>query len=159
MNSLYPIVYPIVPVPAPRQVRKDKFNPSDAVLRYRAFKDEVRIRHVPLPSDFYHVVFVLPMPASWSAKRIYKMAGTAHRCVPDRDNLEKALLDAVFPDCDGHCWNGWTSKIWGFSGSIIIHDQPIERLMLNRSGCPSIPAFVCHCGFLRDGAIVEVSHA
>lgn len=87
-------------------------------MRYRAFADElrlkVRVRDVPLP---YHVVFVLPMPASWSAKKRREMNLQPHIVKPDKDNLEKAFLDALFPE-DSHIWDGRASKLWGVRGEI-----------------------------------------
>jgi Holliday junction resolvase RusA-like endonuclease len=119
-------VYPITPVPAPRQVRKDAYNPSPMVQRYRAFRDEVAVRHVQLPTPYHHVIFVLPMSTSWPGSKRAKLLGMPHQFRPDRDNLEKALLDSVFGE-DSHVWDGRSTKLWGGQGLIIIsdHDIPI----------------------------------
>lgn len=38
------IEYPIVPVPKPRMTQRDKWQKRPAVMRYRAFCDEVRAK-------------------------------------------------------------------------------------------------------------------
>ena len=43
------VVYPITPVPKPRMTRRDRWAKRPCVLRYWAFKDEVRLRRVSLP--------------------------------------------------------------------------------------------------------------
>ena len=117
------LVYPVTPAPAPRQTRSDIWNPSGQVVRYRAFRDEINLRIKDLPKGFYHVVFIIPMPKSWSKKKRREMTGKPHKSKPDKDNLEKALVDAVFRGRDdAHVWNSASSKLWGYSGSIIISD-------------------------------------
>lgn len=59
------------------------------------------------------------MPKSWSGKKRAQMAGKPHQQRPDRDNLEKALLDALFSE-DCAVWDGRTTKVWGETGQIII---------------------------------------
>lgn len=113
--------HPIVPVPAPRQVKKDKFNPTDAVLRYRAFRDEVALRHVTIDRLPAFFMFVLPMFPSWSGAKRTRMRGMPHEQTPDKDNLEKALLDAIYGD-DSHIWWTGSLKIWHDSGGILIFD-------------------------------------
>lgn len=108
--------YNITPVPAPRQVRSDKWAPRPMVVRYRAFKDEVRAQRVDLP-DCCFVRFTLPMPTSWSRKRKIDMCGQPHKQRPDLDNLFKALADAVHVE-DSHIANAHMVKVWGHNGSI-----------------------------------------
>lgn len=109
--------YYVDPMGKPRMTRSDKWNQRDCVMRYRAFKDAVRAAGIKIPEDGYHIVFVIPMPASWSIKRRADMVGKPHQTKPDKDNLEKALLDAVFEE-DSHIWDGRVSKIWGYGGEI-----------------------------------------
>lgn len=111
-------VYNINPVGKPRMTQRDQWKKRPAVMRYRAFADEVRdkIKEVPIP---YHVIFILPMPKSWSKKKRREMAGEPHCQRPDKDNLEKAFLDALFTD-DSHVWDGRVSKLWGGVGQIIV---------------------------------------
>lgn len=88
-------------------------------MRYRAFADEVRLLGITLPDHGWHVTFVLPMPKSWSKRKREAMDGRPHQQTPDKDNLEKALLDALFQD-DCHIWDGRVTKRWGEQGQIII---------------------------------------
>lgn len=111
--------YDITPVPAPRQVNSDKWKPRPMVLRYRAFRDEVRLKRVAVPCAGARIVFRLPMPKSWKAEKKNRMRYTAHKQKPDLDNLLKALLDSVFRD-DAHIWDYRAQKLWDDEGSIEI---------------------------------------
>lgn len=113
--------YPINPVPKPRMTRLDKWAQRDCVLRYRAYKDELRARKVSLPYAGWHVTFILPMPRSWSEKKKTEMDGKPHRQKPDVDNLLKGLMDAVFHE-DCAVWDTRVSKYWGRDGAIIVED-------------------------------------
>lgn len=117
--------YLITPMGKPRMTRSDKWKQRPEVLRYRAFKDEVRLNKVSLPERGYHITFVIPMPKSWSKKKKAEMNGKPHQQKPDKDNLEKALLDAIFED-DCRIWDGRVSKVWGETGKIIIKE--LERV-------------------------------
>lgn len=113
------------PCPAPRQTRGDTYKPRPAVLRYRAFRDEVRIRHVQVPQPYYHVLFVISMPRTWSKAQKDQHRGMPHQAKPDKDNLEKALLDSIFGD-DQHIWDGRASKVWGDTDLIAISSTTID---------------------------------
>lgn len=121
-------VYQIIPVPAPRQVGRDAYNPSPPVIRYRAYRDELRLRRVQVPTPFYHGIFVMPMPPSWASSKRTASHGQPHTQKPDRDNLEKALLDSCFED-DAHVWNGQTTKLWGRHGMLIISERAIPIVL------------------------------
>ncbi|MCK5317719.1 MAG: RusA family crossover junction endodeoxyribonuclease [Anaerolineales bacterium] len=117
-------VFDILPVAAPRQSRRDKWAPSKAVQNYRAFRDRVAYQIQELPEDFFHVVFVLPMAESWSRKKKLAQCGQPHELKPDADNLVKALLDAVYRNReDSQVWNYAVTKLWGFTGAIVISDD------------------------------------
>lgn len=117
-------VFSITPTPAPRQSRSDTWKPSPSVRRYRAYRDQVTIKIKELPPDFFHVVFLLPMPASWSKKKKADWVGLPHKGKPDKDNLEKGLVDAVYRDRDdGHVWNSATTKLWAYDGAILLSNQ------------------------------------
>lgn len=118
-------LYPITPVPAPRQVRKDAWKPSPPVLRYRSYRDELRIKGLRIPEEFHHMVFVMPMPPHWSEAKRREHEGRPHRQKPDRDNLEKAVLDCYYGE-DCHVWNGQTTKIWGRVGLLLVSDRPLN---------------------------------
>ena len=94
------------------------------MAQYRAFCDEVRLRRLTLPDSGYHVTFVIPMPRSWPKKKKALMDGQPHQQVPDKDNLEKALLDAIFGR-DEHVWDGRVTKVWGVEGQIIVKEESL----------------------------------
>jgi Holliday junction resolvase RusA-like endonuclease len=89
-------------------------------MRFRAYKDHLRgvLKAEDIP-DSYHLVFTMPMPASWSRKKRLKMLNQPHRSKPDKDNLEKGFLDALLAD-DSAVWDGRVSKVWGEIGGITI---------------------------------------
>jgi Holliday junction resolvase RusA-like endonuclease len=110
-------IYNITPVPKPRQTRSDKWKKRPCVMRYRAFADEVRAAGISLPDSGARIVFVMPMPATWSKTKKMLMRGSPHQQKPDIDNLLKALLDSIFDD-DAHIWDVHAVKIWGETGMI-----------------------------------------
>lgn len=112
-------VYPITPVPKPRMTQRDRWHKRPATEAYWAFKDEVRIRRVHVPESGAHIIFVLPMPGSWSKKKRAEMDGRPHQQRPDKDNLEKGLLDAIY-DEDCQVWDSRVTKVWGRTGQIIV---------------------------------------
>lgn len=112
-------LYDICPLPKPRMTQRDRWAKRPAVLRYRAFCDEVRRRGVALPVSNSHVTFVMPMPRSWSKTKRAALAGQPHQQKPDADNLLKALMDAVYHD-DCAVWDVRVTKLWGETGSIKI---------------------------------------
>ena len=116
--------YPITPMAKPRMTRADKWKQRPAVLKYRAYKDEIRLRQVSVPESGARIIFVIPMPASWSKKKRQSMNGMPHRQRPDIDNLHKGLLDALFTE-DCQVWDHWITKVWGEEGAIII--EPISK--------------------------------
>ncbi|MGL4446340.1 MAG: RusA family crossover junction endodeoxyribonuclease [Aeromonas sp.] len=113
------LIYPINPVSKPRMTQRDRWAKRPTVVRYRAFCDAVRAAGIALPEGGYHVTFYLPMPKSWSAKKRLAMLNQPHQQKPDKDNLEKALLDALFED-DCRIWDGRVSKRWGNEGQIVV---------------------------------------
>jgi len=117
-------VFNIAPTPAPRQSARDKWKPSKAVQIYRAFRDEVGLKIKELPADFFHVVFLIEVPRSWSEKKKREHIGLPHLAKPDKDNLEKALIDAVYRNRDdSHVWNTASTKLWSAYPAIIIADD------------------------------------
>jgi Holliday junction resolvase RusA-like endonuclease len=113
------MIYDIQPVPKPRMTQRDKWAKRPAVLRYRAFCDQVRAQGVELPDAGAHITFMLPMPGSWSRKKRQLMLGAPHKQKPDVDNLAKALLDAC-RDEDQGVWDLRTTKRWAHLGGIEI---------------------------------------
>lgn len=114
--------FDILPVPKPRMTQRDRWQKRPAVLRYREFCDLFRLKlkkhGIQSLPEVLDVVFVLPMPASWSRKKREQNLYAPHRQTPDRDNLLKALQDVQ--DQDKCIYDGRTLKIWGEEPAIII---------------------------------------
>lgn len=111
-------IYNIVPVAKPRMTRRDQWKKRPATEKYWAYKDQIRKASIVLP-PCYHIHFVLPMPTSWSKQKKRDMVFTPHTQRPDKDNLEKGFLDALYEE-DSAIWTGHVSKWWGDTGCIII---------------------------------------
>jgi Holliday junction resolvase RusA-like endonuclease len=109
---------PLTPVPKPRQTRRDRWAQRACVMRYRAFCDELRLRRARLP-DRYALIFVMPMPASWSATKRAQMCGRPHVQKPDLTNLEKSVEDALVKN-DERLFSNRGIKVWGEHGRVLI---------------------------------------
>jgi Holliday junction resolvase RusA-like endonuclease len=68
------------------------------------------------------ILFMIPMPESWSLKKKHAMVKQPHKSKPDLDNLIKAVGDALYDD-DSGLWNYRAAKRWGYEGQIIITPQ------------------------------------
>lgn len=124
----------VVPMGAVRMSSSDRWktNPNHldplkrqrtAVTRYFKFKDEIRSEIAKFGisiEDCVDVVFVMPMPDSWSEKKKEKMNGLPHSQRPDIDNMVKGFMDALFKE-DSHIWSLKCEKRWGYKGAIIIY--------------------------------------
>ena len=107
------------PVAKPRMTRRDRWAQRPAVLAYRAYADALRAHYAgPLPDEVV-IVFTLPMPRSWSARKRDRMRGQPHRVKPDLDNLTKAVLDALHPR-DQEVWRYSAEKRWGDGGCVTL---------------------------------------
>ncbi|MBK1884758.1 RusA family crossover junction endodeoxyribonuclease [Luteolibacter pohnpeiensis] len=116
-----PVIFKVVPLGKPRMTQRDRWKKRPAVLRYHAFKDTLRARLVDLPhlrklidSGTIHGLSwtaYFPMPPSWSKRKQASLAGALHQQKPDRDNIDKAILDALFTDDSGIA-SGRIEKRW-----------------------------------------------
>lgn len=130
-------VYAIPPMPKPRMTKRDAYimrrlasrqrmkaswaKRAELLSRWLVFKDQVKLLRVTInPDEFYHLVFCIPTPKSAPGR-----AWKRHQLTPDKDNLEKALLDAMFAD-DKKVWDGRVSKVWAPVGAIIISRDNIK---------------------------------
>lgn len=106
-----PVIFPVIPMGKPRMTQRDRWKKRPAVLRYHAFKDQLRACLVNFPhlrallesGTVHHLSWTayFPLPDSWSKKKKAALAGSLHRAKPDRDNIDKAILDALFTDDSG----------------------------------------------------------
>ncbi len=115
--------YNIVPVSKPRMTQRDKWRQRPSVMKYRAFKDEIRAAGIELLESGQHVTFIIPMPKSWNEKKRLEHDGKPHKQRPDIDNLQKALLDAVTSE-DCYIWDMRCTKVWGATGAMEIVGKP-----------------------------------
>ena len=96
------------PIGKPRMTQRDKWKKRPAVVAYRQWCDIARLSvraRGGIPTDA--VIESLSwtawfrMPKSWTKKKKQEMAGQLHRSKPDRDNIDKAVLDALFKEDSG----------------------------------------------------------
>jgi Holliday junction resolvase RusA-like endonuclease len=102
------------PMGKPRMTQRDKWAKRPAVLRYRAFADKARASApANLPSSPIRVDWTafLSMPDSWSAKKKAAHKGQLHQSKPDRDNIDKGILDALW-ESDSCIATGTIEKRW-----------------------------------------------
>ena len=104
----------VAPMGKPRMTQQDKWKKRPPVVRYHAFSDEVRMQTAHI--DFGDPIEVswkayLPMPKSWTAKKKAELTGQRHRQKPDRDNIDKAILDSLFKE-DCRVSGGRLDKYW-----------------------------------------------
>lgn len=100
------------PMGAPRMTRRDKWAKRPVVQRYHELCDAIRavVGEQPVP-DQVHCRFWIEMPESWSEKKKRDMSNLPHQQVPDVDNLQKAVLDALWEN-DGAIWKCSQEKYW-----------------------------------------------
>ena len=119
------ILLPITPVPKPRMTVSDRWKKRPIVLKYRKYCDALRAETEKQNFQITNplsLVFVIPMPKSWSKKKKKFMDGKPHASRPDLDNLIKAFQDALAEE-DSHIHTyGKMHKMWGYEGKIIIID-------------------------------------
>jgi Holliday junction resolvase RusA-like endonuclease len=114
------MIYDITPVPAPRMTRADKWKKRPCVMRYFAFREEVKLKGVEFGNN-QAVTFHIPMPKSWSKRKKALMERTGHTQKPDIDNLLKALLDSLYED-DSHIHAiAGMNKRWAYEGAIEVY--------------------------------------
>jgi Holliday junction resolvase RusA-like endonuclease len=107
--------------------RRDRWKRRPCVVRYFAWRDELRLRAGRLPkanrvtSLSWCATFA---PPKWLSKaRRAAMLGKIHRQMPDIDNIYKAILDGLFPRSkggDSGIGFGIVSKVWGEADSLRI---------------------------------------
>ena len=106
------------PMGAPRMTQSDKWKKRPCVMRYRDWKDKARAAAGELPPvetiQSVSWLAVFSTPKSWSKKKKAAAIDQLHRSKPDRDNIDKALLDALFPEDSGIA-AGTLEKRWGIA--------------------------------------------
>lgn len=117
-------VIKVSPVSKPRMTQRDKWSNRPPILKYRLYKSELIAETVVMKIELpvpYLLVFVIPMPPSWSKKKKNEHQYQPHFAKPDKDNLEKGYLDALLKE-DAHIHDGRVVKMWGNTGFIAIKE-------------------------------------
>jgi Holliday junction resolvase RusA-like endonuclease len=118
------IVLPGAPIGKPRMTRRDKWKGRPCVTRYHEWCDRLRaVAGTVPPADRTASVSwtaVFEPPGSMKKAARCALLGTLHRTKPDRDNIDKAILDALWPDGDSGIASGTVTKLWGMHPRIEI---------------------------------------
>ena len=127
-------LFDIIPMGAVRMTQSDRWktNPEhenilkrqrSEVTRYFQFKKDVRDQARDLGfqlESVIDIVFCVPMPMSWSAKKREEHNKMPCKVRPDLDNYIKAFMDALLVE-DGHVWKVTAEKRYAYVGSIIVY--------------------------------------
>lgn len=110
------IFFDVEPIGKPRMTQRDKWMKRPAVMRYRAFCDELRLKFKEKIKNQnfteISIVFYIKPPKSWSRKKVEQNLGKPHKQKPDIDNMLKAVLDALLVDGDEMVWKVCAFKLW-----------------------------------------------
>ena len=121
----------VAPCSKPRMTQRDRRAKRQCVLDFFAFRDLIKqelkkknallIEEGPFNWDELEIIFLVPMPKSWSKKKKALMAGKPMQQRPDLDNYLKGLFDSTHEE-DATIWKVTASKIWtSEAGKIIIN--------------------------------------
>lgn len=128
-------LFDVIPIPAPRMTQSDswKTNPNHedpkkrqrkVVAQYFEYKNELNRQAADLKFELrpvLDILFLIPMPDSWSGKKKKQSNKMPCKAMPDTDNLIKAFMDS-FSDNDSFVWKITAQKIWAYRGSIIVFE-------------------------------------
>lgn len=115
---------PVRPMGKPRMTQRDRWKKRPTVERFHQWKDEMR-KHLPdLPPaekilDLSWRAELMPAK-SLSKKKKAEMIGQLHRQKPDRDNIDKAILDLLFSE-DQAIASGTIEKVWSERDHLTIY--------------------------------------
>jgi len=116
----------INPIAKPRMTRADTWKKRPCVVKYWAYKDELRRlikkNNIEIDKEIY-VEFYIEMPKSWSKKKKLSLNNQPHEQRPDIDNLIKGLMDSLFKE-DSHVHTVCAKKIWSDNPGIIFKQIP-----------------------------------
>lgn len=118
-------VFNINPIGKPRMTQRDKWDKRKNVQLYWKYKatllSEAKKQNFTMPDNGYHIICYIQMPHSWPEKKKAQMDMSPHQQKPDKDNIEKGILDALLKE-DSCVWDGRITKYWGRSGKIVIYN-------------------------------------
>jgi Holliday junction resolvase RusA-like endonuclease len=127
-------IFDVVPMGAVRMSQSDRWktNPNhtdpnkrqrQVVTEYFDFKNKIKAQaeqmKFELP-EILDIVFLIPMPFTWSEKKKVKHNKTKVMKRPDLDNMVKGFMDALSVE-DGYVWKITAEKRYSFNGSILVY--------------------------------------
>ena len=127
-------IFDVIPMGAVRMTQSDKWrnNPEHEniikrqrkeVTRYYKLKDDIRSQAIQMnyeQLDTLEIIFLVPMPTSWSEKKKFAMNKLPVKTRPNIDNYIKAFMDALLKE-DSNFWRVVSEKRYAFKGSIIVY--------------------------------------
>ncbi len=113
------------PIGKPRMTQKVKWERTDGQDRYFAWADKARetvtgnTNQKLNANDYlgFYAFAHIAMPDSWSAKQKTRHAGCLCLSKPDKDNIEKSIMDAIFEQDQRICLGGVVAKFWCEEGA------------------------------------------
>ena len=133
-------VFDVVPVAAPRMNQADRWKKRPCVVRYFAYRDQVRAiaeeQGFTLPDQF-SVQFYLAIPRSWSKRKQRDHDGKPHQVKPDADNLLKGWMDCFGEDCA--VWSVSASKFWSSSPCVLLDVPAPSHASQSTTAAPASP--------------------
>lgn len=131
LSAKQKIYLPVSPMGAPRMNAGDKksrrkgYPARPIVRRYAEYCSSIRAlwpKDIPYPTRNAWIVFYIPMPKRWSKAKRSEMRYTVHEGKPDKNNLEKALEDAIhYRGDDSKIADNRVSKLWAPTGWIEVY--------------------------------------
>jgi Holliday junction resolvase RusA-like endonuclease len=117
----------------PRMTQRDKWKKRPPVVAYHEWCDRVRevAGNIPPAEEIAAVNWtaIFEPPPSWTKRKRAAVLNTPHRSKPDRDNVDKAILDCLWKQDSGiHC--GYIAKFWGTTAHLqieIVLNTPFDK--------------------------------
>jgi Holliday junction resolvase RusA-like endonuclease len=92
------LIFPVLPISAPRMTRADKWKKRKVVTSYFAYKNSLRLlanQYQYTLTSSLSLIFCLPIPDSYSKKKKKELLHQGVTVKPDLDNLIKGYKDAL----------------------------------------------------------------
>ena len=132
----------LIPVPAPRPrvvtklINGKRISQTYNKKEYTEYK-EIFLQIAKLQNKKFltgvlkiDVLFVMPIPKSWSKKKREAIVGQPHMCKPDIDNLLKTVFDALegtFYKNDSQIFKINAKKVYGYEPKTIYILEELEN--------------------------------
>jgi Holliday junction resolvase RusA-like endonuclease len=121
----------ITPIGKPRMTQSDRWKKRPATMKYWEYKDRLNIQAKLLGfkvPECLEILFVIPMPDSWSEKKKAAMEGEPHQQKIDIDNAIKGFFDALCIQ-DNFIYYCKAMKILGRTGKIVVETSGLESVI------------------------------